>query len=264
MNSLNKFIDKSGEKLYEFLSDKQALSFIIPLAVLVVAFAVISIMSACVGYAKTLRKARKALIDKKGNVPTAIDAEIAKAGFACVQPSEFFTAERYLLLPARESLLAKPGRLMLLATMCSGLLAACLSLLCYLSITFYLGYAVGVTFVLGVVLSIIVMLFGRGTARRAAKDYATVRNFYDQQYLDKIKQIYDDTDEEKEVKVDSELIAEIDRIYEEGDTLSHMKEVALQLQEERLKPEYQDSASQQALSAALNKLLKAMDNAINA
>ena len=55
-----------------------------------------------------------------------------------------------------------------------------------------------------------------------------------------------------------EVIARIDRITKEGATLAQMKEVALQLQKERAKPENKTPECQQKLNKALAALLKSM------
>lgn len=58
-----------------------------------------------------------------------------------------------------------------------------------------------------------------------------------------------------------EVIARIDKITQEGAPLSTMKEVALQLQKERAKPENKTPDRQKQLNDALSKLLKAMSGA---
>ena len=59
----------------------------------------------------------------------------------------------------------------------------------------------------------------------------------------------------------NDVIARIDKITKEGAPLSTMKEVALQLQKERAKPENKTPDMQRKLNEALAALLKAMSNA---
>ena len=260
MQKLNQLFEKLSEKVATFLAEKVSLTLIIPLALLLVSFIVIWISAYNSKANKVLRRAKKA-IGGKGDIPSAINEEISKAEAACVKPSEFFSFDKYLKLPLITSISFKAGRIMFCVTLISVLFAMMLSMSCYGLLTFYAGIPMICVLVLGTILSVICLIISKRAADSAQKNYYFISNHFDMKYHDKLKTIYQA--EESSVTVDTQLLAEIDRIYHEGDSLLKMKEAALRLQEERQKPQNQDKASQQVLSAALDKLLKAMNENIN-
>ncbi len=261
MDKLNEFFEKITEKAVKFFSDKTSLSYLIPLGVMVVAFAVICIAASNARFVRTLRAAKKAVIKKDRQLPTAINEDIAKAETSCVKPSEFFTSDKYVKLPSLCSIVTRAARVMFGVVIVSAFLAMALSMLCYGSLFAFASVAIIAVIAVGAILCVLCALVGSKAVNKALRAYNMVSDYYDQKYNENFKKVYEA--EERGVGVDVDLISEIDRIYEHGESLPKMKEIAVRLQEERLKPENQDSASQQALSAALNKLLKAMDEAIN-